>query len=128
MEPNKCKHQRGFGNTVESINSLIPNICQLVHSSPLPYILLLHSYSGKKIVEMVVTRKTPLVPPPPTSRTNSSQPTPRTAKSKARAAPSALAVGDDLGAGPSYGPGNSSNGKSGPNDVVSEISSCHVRD
>ena len=73
-----------------------------------------------------MTRKTPVVPPPPTSRTSSSQPTPRTAKGKTRAAPSTLTVGDDLGE-PGYGPSNSSSGEGGPNDVVSETNSCDVR-
>jgi len=73
---------------------------------------------------MVVTRKTPLVPPP-TSRTNSSQATPRTSRSKVQSLSNlhGVTVGDDLKAGSSNGSGNSNNGKGSLNDVVSEISS-----
>ena len=70
---------------------------------------------------MVVTRKTPLVPPPPASRTTSSQATPRAAKSKAQALSNlqGVAVSDDLKPGSSYGSGNSNSGKGKSNDVVS---------
>lgn len=68
----------------------------------------------------MVTRKTPLVPPPPASRTTSSQATPRTAKSKAQALSNlGVAVSDDLKPGSSYGSGNSNGGKGKSNDAVS---------
>lgn len=67
---------------------------------------------------MVVTRKTPLVPPPPGSGSNSSQGTPRVAKGKAQAILNG-AVEDSLGAGLSTGSGNSD--KSGSSDTVSLI-------
>lgn len=68
---------------------------------------------------MVATRKTPLVPPP-TSRSNSSQATPRTAKSKAQAVSNVK--GDPAGDHSRTGPSTRNSGKGNSNDVVTSKS------
>lgn len=73
---------------------------------------------------MVVTRKTPLVPPAPGSKSSASQATPRVAKVKGQAISSGAAK-DGLRAGLSSG-AESTGSKDESSDVVSAISSVNT--